>query len=106
MLAGFVSDAPRVTSALAPSIDPRSIKEGDDVYFECRVNANPAPKSIVWMHQVSTRTHWSLASGEHPHVKLQDALEKTVTTVWGPTVLRHGRVRSDGERSRTGRARL
>jgi hypothetical protein len=29
------------------------IEEGDDVYFECKVNANPVAYKVVWKHNVS-----------------------------------------------------
>ena len=37
------------------SLDPNLIKEGNDVYFECEVQARPAPQQLVWFHQVSQR---------------------------------------------------
>ncbi|KAA0184618.1 hypothetical protein HAZT_HAZT009250 [Hyalella azteca] len=42
---------PRVEAHLARSLDPDNIKEGDDAFFECRVNANPSPRAIVWLHE-------------------------------------------------------
>lgn len=33
------------------------IEEGDDVYFECNVEANPAAYKIVWKHNVSPAKH-------------------------------------------------
>lgn len=36
------------------------IEEGDDVYFECNVEANPAAYKIVWKHNVSPILHLCL----------------------------------------------
>ena len=36
------------------SLDIQSIKEGDDAYFECHVEARPEITKIQWMHNVST----------------------------------------------------
>ena len=35
----FFADLPRVKLGLGSTLDPDSIKEGDDVYFECSINA-------------------------------------------------------------------
>ncbi|XP_071520302.1 nephrin-like isoform X2 [Panulirus ornatus] len=43
--------APEVRVQLAPALDPRNIKEGDDVYFECQIKANPRESRVVWLHQ-------------------------------------------------------
>ncbi|XP_068207356.1 protein turtle-like [Palaemon carinicauda] len=40
--------APLVTLEMGRSLNPDSIKQGDDVYFECRVNANPQPYRVTW----------------------------------------------------------
>lgn len=34
-------------------MNPEDIEEGDDVYFECKVNANPSAYKVVWKHNVS-----------------------------------------------------
>ena len=34
-------------------MDPDNIKEGDDVYFECSINAKPRVYKIVWKFNVS-----------------------------------------------------
>ena len=34
------------------SLNASNIKEGDDVYFECAVQASPAPYKITWRHNV------------------------------------------------------
>ncbi|XP_066989164.1 protein turtle homolog A-like [Macrobrachium rosenbergii] len=42
---------PEVEAKLAPALDPSNIKEGDDVYFECSVKANPLESKVVWLHE-------------------------------------------------------
>lgn len=34
-------------------MNPDDIEEGDDVYFECKVRANPDAYKVVWKHNVS-----------------------------------------------------
>lgn len=46
---------PIVTLRLGSTLKPDNIKEGDDVYFECHVKANPAWKKLNWLHNVSTK---------------------------------------------------
>ena len=47
------SDVPSSTLTLGSSLNASNIKEGDDVYFECSVKANPRPYKITWRHNVS-----------------------------------------------------
>ncbi|XP_031784587.1 synaptogenesis protein syg-2 isoform X2 [Nasonia vitripennis] len=35
---------------LGSNMNPRDIEEGDDVYFDCDVRANPAAYKVVWKH--------------------------------------------------------
>lgn len=49
----FVSDPPVVSLSLGSTLNPHEIKEGDDVYFECSVRANPKEHRITWYHNVS-----------------------------------------------------
>jgi hypothetical protein len=49
-----VSDAPLVVLSLGSTLNPNDIKEGDDVYFECNIKANPKEHRITWYHDVST----------------------------------------------------
>lgn len=44
---------PVVTLKMGASLNPDDIKEGDGVYFECGVKANPKPYKILWFHDVS-----------------------------------------------------
>lgn len=39
---------------LGSNMNPRDIEEGDDVYFDCEVNANPGAYKVVWKHNVSS----------------------------------------------------
>ncbi|XP_003702634.2 sidestep III [Megachile rotundata] len=41
---------PKVQLHLGSNLNAEKIKEGDDVYFECKVLANPAHHKITWKH--------------------------------------------------------
>ena len=45
---------PSALLAFGPSLNPKGIKEGDDVYFECHVKSNPPSDNVTWRHNVST----------------------------------------------------
>ena len=47
-------DAPTVSLSLGANLIPDSIAEGNDVYFECAISANPEVYKVVWLHNVST----------------------------------------------------
>lgn len=49
----FFADPPQVTLSLGSTLNPDDIKEGDDVYFECHIKANPKEHRITWSHDVS-----------------------------------------------------
>lgn len=49
-----VADPPKVTLSLGSTLNPDEIKEGDDVYFECHIKANPKENRISWSHDVSS----------------------------------------------------
>lgn len=53
----FNPDSPLVTLTLGSTLNPHDIKEGDDVYFECNVRANPREHRISWYHNVSLILH-------------------------------------------------
>ncbi|KAK7085409.1 hypothetical protein SK128_001098, partial [Halocaridina rubra] len=42
---------PTVRASLGRSLQPSLLKEGDDVYFTCQVDANPPVSSIAWYHE-------------------------------------------------------
>lgn len=44
---------PVATMHLGAKMNPNDIEEGDDVYFECDVDANPPAYKVVWEHNVS-----------------------------------------------------
>nr|CAH7737718.1 unnamed protein product [Callosobruchus chinensis] len=41
---------PQVVLHLGNTLNPEDIKEGDDVYFECNIKANPKQHRISWYH--------------------------------------------------------
>lgn len=43
-----------VSLQLGSSLNPEDIEEGDDCYFECKIEANPRTYKVVWRHNVST----------------------------------------------------
>lgn len=48
-----LADTPSTTLTLGSNLNGSFIKEGDDVYFECAIKANPRPYKISWKHNVS-----------------------------------------------------
>ena len=51
----FFADPPKVQLSLGKNIDPLSIAEGNDVYLDCAIKANPRAYKVEWMHNVSTK---------------------------------------------------
>ena len=49
----YFSDIPKVHLEFGKNLDTKNIKEGDDAYFECHVEARPEITKIQWMHNVS-----------------------------------------------------
>ncbi|XP_072941925.1 kin of IRRE-like protein 2 [Epargyreus clarus] len=49
--------APIVVLQLGSKLNPNDIEEGDDVYFECVVRANPPAYKVVWEHNGQLMTH-------------------------------------------------
>jgi hypothetical protein len=47
------SVAPRITLSFGANIDHDNIVEGNDVYFECHIEANPAVYKVEWRKNVS-----------------------------------------------------
>ena len=45
--------APTVQLTLGRMVNPSDLEEGDDVYFECNVKANPPAYKMTWWHNVS-----------------------------------------------------
>ncbi|CAH0594175.1 unnamed protein product [Chrysodeixis includens] len=48
---------PVVSLSLGSTLNPHDIKEGDDVYFECSVRANPREHRISWYHNEKAVLH-------------------------------------------------
>ncbi|CAG9789231.1 unnamed protein product [Diatraea saccharalis] len=48
---------PVVSLSLGSTLNPHDIKEGDDVYFECSVRANPREHRISWYHNEKQVVH-------------------------------------------------
>ncbi|KAK3867300.1 hypothetical protein Pcinc_027232 [Petrolisthes cinctipes] len=46
-----MEDKPNAVARLGLSLDPHNIKEGDDVYFECSIHANPRAYKVTWQHK-------------------------------------------------------
>ncbi|KAK2575511.1 hypothetical protein KPH14_011232 [Odynerus spinipes] len=54
--------APIVTLKLGSSLNPKRIKEGDDVYFECTVRSNPRAYKLTWFHK-EEELHYDVTAG-------------------------------------------
>ena len=50
----YFADKPRLNLTEGKKIDLKDVKEGNDVYFECLVDSNPAVSKIIWSHNVSS----------------------------------------------------
>lgn len=50
-----ITDPPEVGIALGSNINGDDIKEGDDLYIECHIRANPSFHKLQWTHNVSSR---------------------------------------------------
>ena len=44
---------PVATLRLGPTLNADIIKEGDDVYFECSIHANPDSVRLLWKQEVN-----------------------------------------------------
>lgn len=53
----FFTDPPIVDLNLGSTLNADDIKEGDDVYFECKVRANPHWRRLTWLHNVSKQQY-------------------------------------------------
>ena len=52
---GYIfSDPPRVKLNLGSGIDRNQISEGQDVYMDCEIRANPRFYKVEWIHNVSS----------------------------------------------------
>ncbi|XP_015585222.1 nephrin isoform X2 [Cephus cinctus] len=48
---------PIVSLRLGSTLNAQDIKEGDDVYFECHIKANPPWSKLTWIHNHEILTH-------------------------------------------------
>ena len=48
-----ISDPPRVVLSFGANIDRHNIIEGRDVYFHCKIEANPTVYKVEWIKNVS-----------------------------------------------------
>ncbi|XP_076758325.1 kin of IRRE-like protein 1 isoform X3 [Xylocopa sonorina] len=48
---------PIVSLNLGSTLSPEDIKEGDDVYFECHIRANPPWSKLTWIHDKQILAH-------------------------------------------------
>ncbi|GLH02171.1 Uncharacterized protein GBIM_08210 [Gryllus bimaculatus] len=53
---------PVVTLKMGSSLNPDDIKEGDDVYFECNIRANPKTYKLAWFHN-GREMHHNVSAG-------------------------------------------
>ena len=53
----YFSDPPKVRLSLGSSIDPKAISEGNDVYMDCEIRANPKAYKVEWSHNVRKKIH-------------------------------------------------
>ena len=55
-------DPPEVSIELGSKLNAVDIREGDDVYFECTIDAFPLAERISWKKDVSNMTLLSICS--------------------------------------------
>lgn len=48
-----ILDIPETKVRLGSSLDPNTIREGTDVYFDCLVSAHPHVYKVEWRHNVN-----------------------------------------------------
>lgn len=60
----WFADTPETQIQLGTSLNPNTIREGTDVYFDCLIQAEPAVYKVEWRHQVSENSVWFLIKVE------------------------------------------
>lgn len=68
---------PVVNLRMGETLNPDDIKEGDDVYFECIVRANPKVYKLAWFKDVSnihTHTRVSIMIPEEKYSHRRDGI--------------------------------
>ena len=73
-------------------VNPTDLEEGDDVYFECIVSANPPAYKLTWWHNVSifrsTHSVYSFDCSIHSakeqifHIKLHISGRGSTSQCW------------------------
>lgn len=56
-----ITDPPNVSLAMGRSLNAEGIKAGDDVYFDCHVDARPPANRIEWRRDVHSKDFFSLS---------------------------------------------
>lgn len=59
----YLPDSPTVALDFGASLDPTNIADGNDVYFECKISANPDVYKVVWLHNVSPYSFFTRTTG-------------------------------------------
>ncbi|KAL6445264.1 hypothetical protein ACFW04_002253 [Cataglyphis niger] len=54
--------APIATLKMGSTLNPKNIKEGSDVYFECNIRANPKFNKLAWFHE-KEQLHHNVTAG-------------------------------------------
>lgn len=52
-------------------MNPKKIKEGGDVYFECIVDSNPNAYKVIWRHNVRSFSFFTYSPEQLPVNLLQ-----------------------------------
>ena len=61
----LLTDLPRVSLKFGSTLDPANIKENDDVYFECEIEAKPRVHKIEWKFEVRQAPLTNTPAHEH-----------------------------------------
>ena len=87
----FIVDIPSSTLTLGSSLNASNIKEGDDVYFECAVQASPAPYKITWRHNVniSKLNIVLMSSYVNLIIKIVTLLLNTLSVTYNPKLIQY-----------------
>lgn len=65
------TDVPETKVKLGSSLDPSTIREGTDVYFDCLVTAHPHVYKVEWRHNVSISDFNYYLNGAGDYVMIQ-----------------------------------
>ena len=56
ILTKYFSVPPTVGLHIGKALNLNDLEEGDDVYFECSIQANPPAYKVTWLHNVIVQT--------------------------------------------------